>query len=192
MVDFVPVQADRRHEVNLDLIAGRDAAHQIGAGTARMLGDREDRRDVVARVRILGREERVVIIELPNGDTVGPGRPLRAEPTGDAEHRGARLIGVVLGLRPRRDGRGSSEGRGGHRGIVDQSVDHHLRHLGRHLCRIGGDRGDLPSQLVFASEVLRTRVDSEGVQFHGVPFGAGPVAPAGVWSCAIFWMFRKA
>jgi hypothetical protein len=192
MVDLVGVQADRLHQVDLDLIAGGDSAHEVGSGASDVLGDREDRGDVVARVGVLGREEGVVVVELANGDSVGPGRPLGTESSGDAEHRGSRLVGVVFGLRPGGDGRGAGEGGGGHRCVVDQPVDHHLGDLRGDRHGVSGDFGDLPGELVFAGEVLRTRVDSDGVQFHGVPFGAGLVAPADWWRCAIFWMFRRA
>ena len=64
------------HQVDLDLVAGGDAAHQRGARRAGVLGDGEDRRDVVARVRVLGGEERVVVVELAHGDAVRPRRPL--------------------------------------------------------------------------------------------------------------------
>ena len=47
---------------------------------AGVLGDREDRRDVVARVRVLGGQERVVEVELAHRDAVGPGRPLGRHP----------------------------------------------------------------------------------------------------------------
>ena len=101
MVDLVLVQADRAHEVDLDLVAGRDAAHERRAVATDVLGDREDRRDVVARVRVLGREERVVVVELAHGDAVRPRRPLgaRAALERAAEHRRARC------RRPTRRGR---------------------------------------------------------------------------------------
>ncbi len=78
MVDLVRVQADRLHQVDLDLVAGGDAAQQGGAVRAGVLRDGEDRRDVVARVRVLGGEEGVVEVELAHGDAVGPGGPLGA------------------------------------------------------------------------------------------------------------------
>jgi hypothetical protein len=42
-----------RTRSHLDLVAGRDAAHQRRAVRADVLGDGEDRRDVVAGVRVL-------------------------------------------------------------------------------------------------------------------------------------------
>ncbi|MCP2280720.1 hypothetical protein APR09_006329 [Nocardia amikacinitolerans] len=50
VVDLVLVQADSAHQVDLDLVAGGQAADQLGSGAAGVLGDGEDRRDVVAGV----------------------------------------------------------------------------------------------------------------------------------------------
>jgi hypothetical protein len=76
----VLVQRDRLHEVDLDLVPGGDAAHDVAAGETagggEVLGDRDDRRDVVAGVRVLGREERVVEVELAHGHAVRPCGPL--------------------------------------------------------------------------------------------------------------------
>ena len=81
VVDLVAVQADRAREVDLDLVAGRDASDQIvtgqAVGASRVLGDGRDRRDVVAGMRVLGREKGVVVVELADRDSVGPRRPLR-------------------------------------------------------------------------------------------------------------------
>ena len=89
MVDLVLVQADRADQVDLDLVAGGQTADQVGAARHRLLGDREDRRDVVAGMRVLGGQEGVVEVEFTHRDAVGPGRPLRRVASVDAEHRGA-------------------------------------------------------------------------------------------------------
>jgi hypothetical protein len=78
VVDLVLVQADRAHEIHLNLVSGRDPAHQGATVLAGVLSDREDRRDVVARVRVFGREESVVVVELAHGHAVGPRCPLGA------------------------------------------------------------------------------------------------------------------
>ena len=78
VVDLVLVQADRSNEVDLDLVSGREAADECGPSSADVLGDREDRRNVVAGVRILGREEGVVVVELAHRDAVRPCGPLGA------------------------------------------------------------------------------------------------------------------
>ncbi len=76
VVDPVLVQADPAHQVDLDLVAGGDAAHERGPVEAAVLGDGEDRRDVVAGMGVVGREERVVEVQLAHGDAVRPGGPL--------------------------------------------------------------------------------------------------------------------
>ena len=107
VVDLVLVQADRAHEVDLDLVAGREAAHERRAVGADVLRDGEDRRDVVARVRVVGGEERVVVVELAHGDAVRPRRPLGAGPALEraAEHGRRRR------RRPTRRGRGPAGAR---------------------------------------------------------------------------------
>jgi len=85
VVDLVLVQADGLDQVDLDLITGRDAADQVLAAGTDVLGDGEDRRDVVARVGVVRGEEGVVVVEFADGDAVGPGRPLRCDPLLDAE-----------------------------------------------------------------------------------------------------------
>src|SRR5690606_17205902 len=81
VVDLVLVQADRLDEVDLDLVAGRDATDEVTAGAPGVLGDGDDRGDVVAGVRVIRGEERVVVVELTNGNTVRPRCPLRADAT---------------------------------------------------------------------------------------------------------------
>jgi hypothetical protein len=48
VVDLVGVKADRLDEVDLDLVAGHDALHQLRARPVQVLRHGEDRRDVVA------------------------------------------------------------------------------------------------------------------------------------------------
>src|SRR5690606_18326108 len=92
VVDLVLVQADRLHQVDLDLVPSDDAVQKVGAVAAQMLGDGEDRRDVITRVRVVGGEEGVVVVELPYGDAVRPGCPLGADSGGDTEDGGARCV----------------------------------------------------------------------------------------------------
>ncbi len=92
VIDLVPMQADGPREVDLDLVSGRDAARERAAVGADVLRDREDRGDVVTGMRVLGREERVVVVELTHRHAVGPCRPLGARAAVElaAEDRGAR------------------------------------------------------------------------------------------------------
>jgi hypothetical protein len=82
---------------------------------------------------------------------------------------------VVLGLRARGDGSPRAREAVATAALSDQQFGHHPVASGVTATRICRDFGVFP--LVFAEQVLRTQVDSDGVQFHSVPFGAGPVAP---------------
>jgi hypothetical protein len=77
MVDLVRVQADGAHQVDLDLVTRCYGAHQLCTRAAGVLGHRQDRRNIVAGMRVLGGEEGVVKIELTNRDAVRPRGPLR-------------------------------------------------------------------------------------------------------------------
>src|SRR5690606_34079298 len=98
VVDLVLVQADGAHEVHLDLVTGRDAAHESRTVGSRVLCDGEDRRDVVTRMRVLRGEEGVVVVELTHGDAVGPRGPLGLRDPADAEHTRARVTGARIRL----------------------------------------------------------------------------------------------
>lgn len=74
MVDPVLVQAHRPRRVDLDLVAGGQAADQVRAAATGVLGDRENRWDVVTRMRILRGQEGVVKVQLAHRNTVGPSR----------------------------------------------------------------------------------------------------------------------
>ncbi len=80
VIDLVLVQADALHQIDLDLVAGREAAHERRAVQAAMLRHGQHRRDVVAGMRVVGGEERVVKVELAHGDAVGPAPPIPARP----------------------------------------------------------------------------------------------------------------
>src|SRR5699024_705158 len=85
VVDLVLVQADRAHQVHLQLVPGGDAADQIVAGAAGVLGDREDRGDVVPGMGVVGGEERVVVVQLAHGHAVGPCGPFGGRAPGDPD-----------------------------------------------------------------------------------------------------------
>ncbi len=141
MVDLVRVQRDRLHQVDLDLVAGRDAAHERRAVGADVLRDRQDRRDVVAGVRVLGGEERVVVVEFAHRDAVRPCRPLGAVPSVDAEHGRSRAAADrdAPSACPRADTTGGTgQRRHGDGRVVDDAVDDHLGDL------VGRRRPDRP------------------------------------------------
>ena len=171
MVDLVLVQADRAHQVHLQLVAGGEAADQIATGAAGVLGDGEDRGNVVPGVGVVRGEEGVVIVELTHGHTVGPSGPFGGGVLGDAEDARARAAGgdrVAERLGAGRDDRGTVQGGDGDRGVVDDPVDDHLFDISLDLDRIDGDLGHLPGQLAFAGQVLVGAVDADGVVSHAV------------------------
>ena len=100
MVDLVRVQGDAAGEVDLHLVGRRQAPYQICTRAAAVLSHRQQRRDVVTRVAVLGRQERVVEVQLTDGDAVGPGRPLARHPLRGAEDTGAGSSRMTSGLRP--------------------------------------------------------------------------------------------
>ena len=156
VVDLVLVQAHSLDEVDLDLVAGGDAVDEVLAADALVLGDCEHSRDVVTGMRVLCGEEGVVEIEFAHGHTVGPSGPFRGEAVAhrQAEDVGAGVERVGLGLLAS-VGRSGAAHRGCcHGGVVDDAVDDHLGDVGVDRSRIGCDLGDLPGELIFASQVL--------------------------------------
>ena len=137
------------------------------AAAAGVLGDGEQRWDVVARVGVLGRQERVVEIELAHGDAVGPRSPFgldmhprraaedRRSPRPDGPDRPdcrvpAGRESVAQGLGAGVGDRATPEGGGSDAGVVDEPVDHHLGNLGLHWHGVGCHHGQLPGQLLLA------------------------------------------
>ena len=54
------MQADRAHQVDLDFITGGNAADQLGTRLVHGLRHGQDRRNVIAGVRVVGSQERVM------------------------------------------------------------------------------------------------------------------------------------
>ena len=150
VVDLVLVQADGAHQVDLDLIAGGDAADQLGAGFSQSLRDGKDWWNVVAGMRVIGGEEGVVHVEFAHRDPVGPGGPFRC----DSLRRRHAKDGCAVRDRARQGHvarRNDGMAVGGcdrHGCVVDDPVDDHARHVAGHLDRIGGHAGDFPGELV--------------------------------------------
>src|SRR5699024_1998031 len=171
VVDLVLVQTDRTHQVHLQLVAGRDAADQVVAGAAGVLGDREDRGDVVPGMGVVGGEELVVVVQLAHGDAVGPRGPFGGGAAGDpgdarAGAAGGDRVAERLGVRGV-DG-GSVQGRDGDGGVVDDLVDDNLLDIAVDLDRVHGDVGHLPCQLALEGQVLVGAVDADVVVSHDV------------------------
>jgi hypothetical protein len=96
VVDLVLVETNRADEVDLDLVPGGDPPDQITTGETSMLGDRQDRWNVVGGVGVVGGEKGVVEVELANRGPICPRRPLRGEtPIGrQTEDRGSGVVGM--------------------------------------------------------------------------------------------------
>ena len=168
MVDLVLVQAHRHGEIELDLVRRGDGADQVGAAPPALLGDGDQGRDVVAGMGRFGGEETVVEIELAHRRGVGPGRPLGLEAllTRQAEYRGAALAGMGQRLGTGIGDRMVVDRRHGDGGVIDDAVDHHLRHLRSDGHRIGRDLGDLPGELRCPLGCLGGRGDPDFVADH--------------------------
>ena len=173
VVNLVLVQADGLDQVDLDLVAGGDAADQVLAAGAHVLGHGEDRRDVVARVGVFRRQEGVVVVELTNSDAVGPGSPLGGHTLFDAEDLRALAAGggaMGQGLRAGCDDRCAVQRGNRHRGVVDHPVDHHVGDLVGDGDGIGGHLRNLEGELVLAGQVFLALVNADVVFLdHGSP-----------------------
>ena len=157
-------------EVDLDLVAGGDAADQVAPGSSHRLRHRQDRRDVVAGMRVVGGEERVVHVELAHRGAVRPGRPFGADALAwrHAEHRRAVLARMASAMCARATRPGRRVDRGDrHRGVVDDAVDDHRGDVAldarpdRRRRRRSSRRADLRAQ------ALGRFVGTNCVGFHG-------------------------
>src|SRR6266480_657833 len=121
-----------------------------------MLADCQQRRNIVAGMRIVRRQEGVVKIQFTNGNAVGPGRPFRrnALRTAQAKHRCTWLIGMRFGLRSRACNGMPRQRGGSDRGIVDNAVADHVGDVGLDGHGVGGHFSDLPGQLIGAGEPI--------------------------------------
>src|SRR5699024_765642 len=72
VVNLVLVQTDRFDEVDLNFITGGDTTDQLMTGFLGVLGCGQDGGNVVAGVRVVGGQERVVVVEFTNGHSIGP------------------------------------------------------------------------------------------------------------------------
>jgi hypothetical protein len=168
MIDLVFVQADAFDQCDLNFVSGRQSTDEIGARSPAMLSRRENRRNIVSRMRIVGSQKGVVEIEFTHRHAVGPSRPLGRHHvvTGQSENRRAGLMPVRLRLRTGVEYRASQQGRGRNGGVVDDAIADHLNDGRTDGHRISGDFGDLPSELRCAREVLGGFVRTDGMQLH--------------------------
>ena len=134
--------------------------------SCRLLGDRNERGDVVTGMGILSGQKRVVEIKLAHRDTVGPGRPFRRIAAVNAEDPRtlARAVGQRL-LTGHRD-RSAQHRSGADAGVVNDPVEHHLRGRGLDGNRIGGDFCDLCGQVLAAWEIVGAAPHPDPVHQH--------------------------
>src|SRR5699024_9832739 len=136
--------------------AGGDAADEFFSGEVasigQVLGDGDDRRNVVSRVGVVRGQEGVVVVQFPHRYAVGPRRPFGAHALGlfETENCGAGGVGVGLRLGAGCDRGAAGEGGCRHGGVVDHTVDDHVGDLVGHLHRVGGHFSDLPGELILA------------------------------------------
>ena len=88
---FVGVQTNRAHQIHLNFVGHDEAMKQLRAGAAALLRHGEERRNVVAGVRIIRREKRIMHVEFAHGHAIGPRGPFAIESlvAWQAEERGA-------------------------------------------------------------------------------------------------------
>ena len=143
---------------------------QIRARGAAMLRHRQHRRDVVAGMRVVGGEERIVEIEFAHRDAIGPGRPFRL-----------RRAGCLAGRRPSRrapDGCACACARAVATGwrAIEAAATAALSMMRLPIIsatsastRTGSAAtvGDLPGELIGAIEPLGGFVGADGMMLHG-------------------------
>ena len=153
MVHLMFMQANRAHQINMQLITGRQATDQIAPGFSHGLRHRQHWRDIIAGVGVVSGEESVVHIQFAHGSAIRPGRPFRGNRGGrfHAKYlRATRLLRMTKRHAAGRDNGAAIDGGDSDRGVVDDPVDDHLLHRLFDRDLVHGDSGHFPGQLVFA------------------------------------------
>ena len=178
VVDLVLMQADPAHQVALHLVACGDRPDQRRPVPPALLCHGQDGRNVVARMAVLGREERVVVIEFAHRRAVCPRGPLgvHAHAGIAAEHGGTASTGVGQRLIAGGRRRAAPDGGDGDRRVVDDPVADHLGDVGGHRHGVGRGLGDQPRQLLLARQTRRLGV---GRSAHAR--SSGPLVSARRW-----------
>ena len=157
--NVVNLEAAERYasrEVDLDFIARHNAANEIQPRPAALLCHRENRRDVIARMTSVEIEEVVVVIQLPDSGTIGPGCPFAMHCLGwgmpnDPSSSWARVSERLCACAHDRI---TVESRDGRSGGVNEAVFHDFDDLGRDRDRVAGDFSDAPGKLGLPVESL--------------------------------------
>jgi len=148
------VQADPLDQIDLDLVSGGQATDQVTAADAELLSDRDQRRDVVAGVGVVGGQEGVVEVQIAGRYAVCPGRPLGGITAVDAEDRRTRRSRMRHSLLAGRSDRPAHDGRSADCRVVDDAVDHHCRRVGGDRDGVGGHLGDLVCEMLADRELI--------------------------------------
>ena len=167
VVDLVLVQAHAFDQVDLDFIAGCNAADKVAAAQPLVLRCGKKRRNIIAGVGIFGGEEGVVIVQLADCGAIGQCGPLRGIRAIDAEDGGTALIHRMGFCHHPRGGDGAT-GNGGHSygGVIDDAVDDHLGGFFRDLYGVRGHLGHLVRQVLLVGEVLGGFMSAYLMVFH--------------------------
>ena len=170
VVDLVLVQANARYQRHLHLIGREYAQGQRAAVGTCLLGGGEQAGDVVAGMRVVGREVGVVHVEFAHGNPVGEGGPLAVEATvvGHAKEAGTAVagMGVAEGEEAGVAHRRAVDCGEGDCGVVDDAIANHLGDICVERLVVGGELGQLPSQLLFAREDGTVWVGLDDVVLH--------------------------
>ena len=158
-----------RTRFDLDLVGGGEAADEVGAGAAGLLGHGQEGRDVVAGMAIVGGQKGVVEVELADRGAVGPGGPFGVDPEfgAEAEEGGAVGAGMGQGLGAGGGDGGAVDGGDRDGGVVDEAVDEHVGDRRFDRDGVGGDGGDAPGELPVAGEPVGFGVGADFVVDHG-------------------------
>ena len=173
VVDLVLVQADRPDQVDLDLVAGGDAAYQVSAGGAACAGRPRVSAGCCPRGGSTRRRGTCRGSPARGPPRRSPRRPtlVTSESADRARRRWRRCrfgSRVVEGLRPGGDDRAAGERRGGDRRVVDDPVDDHLGHVVVDLDGVGGQFRELPGELPGSGQLLVAAVGPNQVLLQRV------------------------
>jgi hypothetical protein len=171
MVDLKSVERYAFGETYLDFVGRNDSTNEIAPGPATLLGDRQDRRNVIAWMAAVEIEKIVVIIEFSNRRAIGPRRPFAMEclarrqaddgRPADPRVRESLRAGTRDGIMIERRRRGCS--------VVNQTVDDNRHELWLDGDGIGGDFRDPPGKLRSRPEFLAGSPDAHLVLSHLCP-----------------------
>jgi hypothetical protein len=168
VVLLVLVERDRLHQRDLHLIGHNDRREQVGAAAPAVLGHGYESRDVVAGMRVVGGEKRVVEVEFPNSGGIRPPRPFGrdGDRCGQAEQCRAPRPQKAERLVSRIRDRSPLQRYQRHSGVVDNPAGHHLRGV-RVDGTFGGCKlGECPGKLVCARQLLAGRMDADEMVDH--------------------------